>query len=95
MRAELDDVGFSVRTRPFRPLRMAWRDVAAIERRGDDAGRADDLRGGPRRRSLRGCANRDEVFAALERGLAAYRGALSVGPAEAALPAAADGGGGA
>lgn len=88
VRAELDDVGFSVRTRPFRPLRMAWRDVAAMERSGDKLV-VRTVAGRKAKADLRGCANRNEVFAALERGLAAYRGALSVGPAEAALPAAA------
>ena len=87
VRAELDDVGFSVRTRPFRPLRMAWRDVAAMGRRGDKLV-VCAVSGRRSKANLRGCANRDEVFAALGRGLAAYRGSLSVEPAEAALPSA-------
>jgi hypothetical protein len=91
VRAEIDDVGFSVRTRPFRPLRMAWRDVAAIERRGDGA-TVRAASGRSRTLSLRGCANRDEVLAALERGLAAYRAAAAApttsGTAEPEAPPA-------
>ena len=74
VRADLDAAGFVIRTRPFRPFRMAWRDVAAIERRGDNA--VVRTTSGPiAKANLRGCANRDEVFAARERGLAAYLGA--------------------
>jgi len=86
VRAELDDVGFSVRTRPFRPLRMAWRDVAAIERNGNRLV-VRTVSGRRAKTDLRGCANRDEVFAAIERGLAAYRGRLPVEAAPAAAPA--------
>jgi len=71
-RAELSDDGFSIRTRPFRPLRMAWRDVAAIERRGDVAV-VRTATGRSEKANLRACANRDEVFAALDRRFAAYR----------------------
>ena len=81
-RAELSDDGFSIRTRPFRPLRMPWRDVAAIERRGDVAV-VRTTSGKTAKASLRACANRDEVFAALARRLAAYRGAQTTTGSEA------------
>jgi hypothetical protein len=64
-------------------LRTAWRDVAAIERRGDVAV-VRTISGKTAKANLRACANRDEVFAALDRRLAAYRGALERGAAEAA-----------
>ena len=76
VRAEITAAGFSVRWRPFRPLRMAWRDVAAIERRGDTLV-VRTVSGRRTGTNLRGCANRDEVFAAVERGLATFRSAMS------------------
>jgi hypothetical protein len=87
VRAELDDAGFSVRTRPFRPLRMAWGDVAALERIGDKLV-VRTVSGRKAKADLRGCANRDEVFAAIERGLAEYRGALPRVASENASPVA-------
>ena len=66
VRAEVGGGGFLLRTRPFRPLRMAWRDVAALERRGDTVVVRPSAAGV--KANLRGCANRGEVFAALVRG---------------------------
>jgi hypothetical protein len=71
-RAEIGRDGFLLRWRPFRPLRVAWRDVAAITHRGSEL--AVTTAGGHRiAANLRGCANHEVVFAAIERGLAAYR----------------------
>ena len=81
-RAELSDDGFSIRTRPFRPLRLEWRDVAAIERRGDVA-LVRTASGRTAKANLRACANRDEVFAALERRFSAYRRAQAAAAPEA------------
>ena len=75
-RAEVGAEGFAIRWRPFRPLRVAWRDVAAIERSGDTLVVRSGTAGRDVTANLRGCANLDEVVAALGRGLARYRAAL-------------------
>ena len=86
VRAELTADGLAIRTRPFRPLRMAWSDVAAIERRGDTVV-VRTTTGRTAKANLRTCANRDEVFAALERGYAAHRASLPPAGPDPGTPA--------
>jgi hypothetical protein len=86
VRAEFAAEGFAIRTRPFRPLRVAWRDVAAIERRGDVAV-VRKTSGRTAKVNLHGCANRNEVFTAIARGLAAYRETRPRESAETVAPA--------